>query len=219
MGVGREPKVANVAARGRLRRLVVFAFVFAAVAAGVPMRASAAEEATPVVRFHVDRFVVEGDNPLSPAETSEVLHSFTGEHAGLEGLLAAADALQQAISRRGYAFRSVILPPQTLQAGVVTLKVVALPLGRVNVAGNLYFSTENILASLPGLSIGAVPDPKELSREVALANEHPSKKVAVTFKESESADALEANVRVDDQKPWQLFFTANNTSFNFKNNS
>ena len=72
---------------------------------------------TPVVRFEVERFVVEGDNPLSEARTREVLAPFTGEHAGVDGLLAAADALERAIQEAGVPFQRVVLPPQPLHDG------------------------------------------------------------------------------------------------------
>ncbi|MCP4469254.1 MAG: hypothetical protein GY815_00960, partial [Gammaproteobacteria bacterium] len=55
----------------------------------------------PQVKFTVERFEVSGENPLSDAETQTILERFTGQHAGLEGLLEAVDALQAAIKERG----------------------------------------------------------------------------------------------------------------------
>ena len=86
---------------------------------------------TPVVRFEVERFEVEGDNPLSEVRTQEVLAPFTGMHAGVDGLLAAADALEQAIQDAGVAFQRVVLPPQSLQDGRVVLRVTVFRVERV----------------------------------------------------------------------------------------
>ena len=73
--------------------------LLAVLAAGLVPAPAAAQ--TPVVRFQVERFVVEGDNPLPESQTRAVLAPFTGEHAGVDGLLAAADALERAIEEAG----------------------------------------------------------------------------------------------------------------------
>ena len=101
---------------------------------------AAAQEATPVVRFVVERFVVEGDNPLSEAQTRTVLAPFAGEHAGVDGLLAAADALERAIQDAGVAFQRVVLPPQSLQDGEVLLRVAVFKVARIEVTGARHHS-------------------------------------------------------------------------------
>ena len=113
---------------------------------------------TPIVRFEVERFEVEGDNPLSEARTQEVLAPFTGTHAGVDGLLAAADALEQAIGDAGIAFQRVVLPPQSLQDGTVVLRVAVFTVAHVEVHGAQHHSEENIRRSVPALREGETPD-------------------------------------------------------------
>lgn len=72
--------------------------------------ASAADEAIPSFTIVVERFIVEGDNPLMESETNAVLADFIGEYDSLDGLLAAKDALEQAFSSRGFSFHRAILP-------------------------------------------------------------------------------------------------------------
>ena len=48
----------------------------------------------PVVEFEVAGFAVTGRNPLTDPETQAVLTPFIGRYSGLDGLLAAVDALQ-----------------------------------------------------------------------------------------------------------------------------
>lgn len=169
------------------------------------------QEKAPVVRFTVEQFMVEGDNPLSADETERVLSPYTGEHAGLEGLLSAAEALEQTIADRGFSFRRVLLPAQTLRDGVVKLRVVAFPLGKVTVTGNRYFSDENVLASVPSLQVGTVPNTRQLTRAVSLANEHPVKHITLSFKESEEENTIDAELKVKDAKPWQFIANLNDT--------
>jgi len=50
-----------------------------------------------------------------------------------------------------------------------------------------------------------------VSRSLAVANQHPHKKLKVTFRESaERPDALDAVVNVDDERPWNVFGNLNN---------
>ena len=173
-------------------------------------RAVLAQEAVPVVRFNVSDFIVEGDNPLSPEETRDVLSLFVGEHEGLDGLLEAAAELESTLIKAGHSFHRVVLPQQTLDQGSVTLHVVVFKLANVDVTGNEYFSSENIKASLPGLVAGEVPDTKELSRELSIANSNPAKEITLRLKASTVPDSVDAILAVQDQRPWQFFSTLNN---------
>jgi hemolysin activation/secretion protein len=174
--------------------------------------AMAQEEAAPTVRFSVQRFEVTGENPLSAEATQSVLAPYLGEHAGVEGLLSAARALEDAIQREGVSFHRVVLRPQQLKSGVVTLAVVVYAVSKVTVRGNKYFSEENIRRSLPGLREGGTPNTRRLARSLSVANEHPAKEVTLTFKDSETTpNALDADVRVKDSKPWQVFGALSNT--------
>lgn len=165
----------------------------------------------PPVEFTVDGFVIEGDSPLDGSVSEAALKPFLGVYSGLEGLLAAADALESELRKRGYTFYRVTLPPQTLDSGTVVLKVVRFKLADVEIQGNSNFSAENIAASLPLLRAGEVPNTRELSRSLTVANIHPRKHLRVNFANSEKVqDALIARVRVTDQRPWQLFASFNN---------
>lgn len=167
-------------------------------------------EPVPVVRFHVERFVVDGENPLGTDATQALLAPFIGDYEGLDGLLSAADTLEQALAELGYAFHRVVLPPQTLDSGKVHLKVVVFKLGKITVTGNKYFPADNVRRSLPRLQEGATPNVRALARDVDFANLGPSKTVAVTLKDSELPDSVDADVKVADRKPWQVFGLLNN---------
>ncbi len=184
--------------------------------AAAPTLASAQSETpgvppTPEVRFTVSRFVIEGDNPLSEESTQAALARFTGEHAGLDGLLAAADALERAMAEAGHGFHRVSLPPQTLDGGLVTLSVVRFHVGEVVVEGNDFFGAEQVIASLPALVPGGAPDTTAIARSVAVANRHPARDVAVNLRRGSVPDSVDAVVRVQDRRPWTVFALLNNS--------
>ena len=171
-----------------------------------------AQAQTPVVRFEVERFVVEGDNPLSEARTREVLAPFIGEHAGVDGLLAAADALERAIEEAGVAFQRVVLPPQSLQDGEVALRVVVFKVVQVEVRGAQHHTEANVRRSLPALREGETPDTGAIARNLALANLQPWKATTLTLRESETDPAgLDATVEVEDRRPWLVWSALDNT--------
>jgi len=77
----------------------------------------------PVI-FNVSSFEITGDNPIGD-KAFKVLQPFVGEQSGLEGLSAAADALERAIISAGFSFHRVSLPPQQLTSGTVEFQVVS----------------------------------------------------------------------------------------------
>ena len=178
-------------------------------AASLAVAAQTAAPDTPT--FTVSDYQVTGSNPLSVESTREILKQYTGEHTGLEGLQAAADALEQAMRAKGYSFHRVVLPPQTLRNGVVQLRVVEFPLDKIRVEGNRYFNDENIRNSLPGLKPGISPNLQRLQRGLRLANEHPARQLTVGFRESETAQAVDAVIKVQDHSPHTFFSALQNT--------
>jgi len=197
----------------RLRNAVyVRACALLAAVALSSFAAAAAAQPPPVpeVRFTVTGFDVVGDNPLPEGETQALLAGYTGEYAGLDGLLAAADALEQALAAAGHGFHRVALPPQTLDGGRVTLRVVRFRLGSVRVEGNRFFPSEQVRAALPTLVPGEAPATREIARTVAAANRHPSRKLSVSMRQGEQPDTVDAVVEVKDQRPWALFGLFNN---------
>ncbi|MDJ0833579.1 MAG: ShlB/FhaC/HecB family hemolysin secretion/activation protein [Gammaproteobacteria bacterium] len=169
-----------------------------------------AQTAFEPVRFTVSGFVVTGDNPIGD-RARKTLEPFLGEQYGLEGLSAAADALEQEIIQQGYSFHRVTLPPQQLTSGSVEFKVLRFAIGAVNIDGNQHFDDANILNSLPELSVGSTPNTKELSRSLKLANNHASKNMLLKFREGEAGDTIDAELTVQDRSPQIVFLTLDNT--------
>ena len=164
----------------------------------------------PVVRFTVDRFEIVGDNPLSARDADRALAGFMSDFEGVDGLLAAADALESALAKAGYSLHRVTVPPQTLSSGTVQLKVIAFRLGDIVVEGNTHFSDANIRRSVPTLSTAMAPSTSALARAVDIANRPPGKKISVNLRQSDRPDAIDAVLQVRDGKPWQAYATLNN---------
>jgi len=174
------------------------------------MSLTSSAEDIPTVNFTVSEFFVTGENPVSASETERILAPFLGEHQGLEGLIEAAAELEATILNAGFSFNRVVLPPQTLQGGVVELNITQIKLANIEVEGNEHFSDENVIRSIPGLIVGTVPDTRLLARQLIVANNHPSKRITIRMKQSKEPESVDTVLAVQDQRPWQIFSVLNN---------
>jgi len=163
------------------------------------------------LRFLVKTFHIQGDNPLPASLTARLLAPYRGWHSGLAPLEEAANALQDAMADRGFAFNRVIVPPQKLAGETVTLKIVTVPPGKLSVAGNHHFSRENILRSLPPLEKNKTPNTHAVARALQVANTHPVKQVAVFVKQNKESGCIDTRVEARDARPWQVFGSLANT--------
>lgn len=189
-----------------------------AIALATPLGVLAQTAATPAAtnaatdgpRFSVQGYVIEGDNPLGAAAAQAVLAPFTGANVALDRLQAAAEALERALHDAGYGFYRVILPPQD-SAATVKLKILQFNLGQVTVKNQNFFGEANVRASLPALKEGASPNTLNLARDLALANENPSKRVVAAFRPGANPDTVDASLEVSDTRPLTGFAQLANT--------
>lgn len=174
------------------------------------LRAALAEPAE--LTFQVERFHLSDPVPISDADVEAILSPYVGRALTVDELLAAAKSLEDAIRGHGWAFYRIVLPPQTVDAeGNVFLQVVNFKVGNIAVEGNKHFSRENILNMLPGLAQDTAPNIDGLSQEVRYANRHPTKRMELLFREGEAPQTVDARVRIQDDKPDNVFGILRNT--------
>lgn len=176
-----------------------------------PKVALAADAASPT--FDIVEFNVTGNTLLAPDEVSRIVAPYQGKSRGFDNVQAALAALQAAYRKRGYSAVQALLPEQELKEGVVAIQVIERKIGNfVTVAGNQFYSSENVLHSVPSLREGTVPNTQVIARSLKVANENPTKQTAVLFKNRESDPSLvDATLKVIDEKPWKAFITLDNT--------
>ncbi len=162
-----------------------------------------------VGNFNVTGFSITGENPLSD-DISEIFKPYIGQHSSLDSLYAAKEALENVLLENGYTFYRVSLPPQTLEGGIVKLNIKAFKVVEALVEGNVFFSDENIRASIPSLSPNKSLKVTDVSNNIALVNFNPSKSLALSFKASEVPGALSAVLSVKDTNPVSYFSLLNN---------
>lgn len=162
-------------------------------------------------QFDINRFQVEGNTLLTPADVEALVAPFTGHKKVYGDIQKALEALENAYRANGYGTVQVYVPEQELTQGVVRLRVTEGVIGKVDLAGNKFFGADNIRATLPNLQEGKAPNMRQLSEDIQLANENPAKQVEVTLGAGEEEGKVNAKVNVTDDNPEKYIVTVDNT--------
>ena len=161
--------------------------------------------------FNIGQFQVTGNASVSSEEIQQVLAPYAGAGKRYEDVEQARTAVERLYVQRGLEFVQVVIPEQEVSKGVVTLQVIEGVVSKVVVSGNQYFDEDNVLAALPSLRTGVMPDLKSLSASTQLSNENPAKQVKVILGTLGDKGDIESVVDVADTNPQRVFFTLDNT--------
>lgn len=168
-----------------------------------------AEDSGP--RFPVKHFQVEGNTLLAPASVDATLQPFLGPDRNFDSLRQAVEALEKLYATAGYGAIRVVLPAQELEDGVVKLQVFESKVGRIIVSGNRHFSNANIYASVPQLYRGEYLRQDEVNASLAMANESFAKHTRLVVSRGETADQVDVELNVTDQRPWRAVVSLDNS--------
>lgn len=185
----------------------VFSCAWAAEA--VPPVAESGQAA--VLRFSIERYVVEGATLISQSEIDAAVAPFVGSDKDFSDVQHALEAIEDVYSAHGLSAVRVLLPEQELEQGTVHFRVVESRIGSVKVQDNQFVSESNALNAIPSVRSGAAPRAKQIARELKLANENPARQLNVVLKAGEKEDEVDANVVVTDSKPTSWGAIADNT--------
>jgi hemolysin activation/secretion protein len=173
--------------------------------------ADAAMEEPVVLRFAIDRYVVEGASLLQQADFDRVVAPYVGKDKDFSDVQYALEAIEALYAEQGYSAVHVLLPEQELEAGTVRFQVIESRFGKVEVKDNKFFSKQNVMNAIPAVREGGVPRAKDIARQLRLANESPSRQLNVVLKAGEEDDRVDASVLVNDLNPRQWVVTLDNS--------
>ena len=124
-------------------------------------------------RFTVKKYLVTGNTVLPPTSIGHVFTNVPdafGTNVSFSDIRSALGELQMAYRERGFVTVSVALPPQKLTNATVKIKVTEGRLAVINVKGNDYYSTPNVLRALPSLHTNMLLNSHVFQRELDTAN-------------------------------------------------
>ena len=161
--------------------------------------------------FEIARFDVTGNTLLEPSVVQARVSEFAGSHRDFSYVERAQAALQGAYRERGFSLVKVVLPEQELNDGVVHLSVVETRIGQVRVAGNEFHNGANVRRSLPTIVENTVPNTDEVSANLRMVNQNPSRRINLQLQSAEVPGVVDAVVQVEDSKDWSASMLVDNS--------
>lgn len=179
--------------------------------------ATKAQAEETVLRFEIRKYTLDGATLLSKDEIANTVSPYIGKNKDFSDVERALEAIEALYAKKGFSAVHISLPEQELEQGDVHFHVIESHFGKVTVKHNKFIkfvSEKNALNALPTVREGAIPIPKEIARELKLANENPSRQLNVVLKAGEKDEEVDANVLVTDSKPgaWGVSYDNSGTT-------
>lgn len=156
--------------------------------------------------FFVRTIQIQGNTLLSESKLDALVAHLPGSERTLNDLVQGATVVQQAYRDAGYGGVVVLVPEQKLEGGNVIIRVVEGKIANVLISDNKQYDETNILGSLPHLRTGETPIIRDIDRNIQMANENPAKKLRVALVAGAKPGAIDADVKVTEEKPLRLLF-------------
>jgi hemolysin activation/secretion protein len=152
--------------------------------------------------FNVFEFLVLGSHVLDQMKVETAVYPFLGPDKTLRDVEQARAALVAAYRQAGYGTVLVDIPQQTVDSGVVRLRVTEGYIDRVRISGARYYSEGRILSELPALKPGAVPRLPTLQAQLAkLGSEAPDRQITPLLVPGSQPGTVSVDLKVKDRIP------------------
>jgi hemolysin activation/secretion protein len=166
-------------------------------------------------RFEVEKYLVLGNSVLPPKAIAEVLTNIDGAfgtNVSFEGIRTVLAELQGAYHERGYVTVTLGLPQQKLTNATVKVQVTEGRLAVINVKGNRYFSSNNVMRALPSLHTNMVLNGPIFQAELNRANANQDRQIYPVIGPGPDPGTSDLTLRVKDQLPLHTKVDYNNES-------
>jgi len=183
------------------RPRLVLALALAAVAAQVHGMEPAAFE-QPQEKFSIGEYRVLGNTVLPATEIERTLYPLLGTSKTIADVDAARATLEKYYHDRGYGTVFVDVPEQSVDEGVVRLRVTEGQLVATRVTDAVYFSGRDIRNAVPEASNGKVPHIPTLQAQLAEMNSQtPDRTVMPVLKAGPRPGTVQLTLKVQDELP------------------
>ncbi|MBW8864063.1 MAG: helix-turn-helix domain-containing protein [Verrucomicrobia bacterium] len=176
--------------------------------------ANAAPATNAAPKFKVEKYLVSGNTILAPEKLGSLFTNVPeafGTNVAFADIRSALGQLQMAYRERGFVTVSVGLPPQKLTNAAVKIKVTEGHLADIKVQGNNWFSTPNVLRSLPSLHTNMLLNSHVFQRELDLANANRDRQIYPVIGPGLEPGTSELTLKVKDRFPVHSRVEYNNT--------
>ena len=165
--------------------------------------------------FTVDKYLIAGNSVLTPQAIAASLTNAAGTfgtNVTLNGIRTAAAELQGAYRARGYVTVAVGLPPQKLTNATVKMQVTEGRLASIEVKGNHYFSSNNVMRALPSLHTNIILNGLIFQAELNQANANQDRQIYPIIDPGPDPGTSDLTLKIKDRLPLHAKVELNNQS-------
>ena len=164
-------------------------------------------------RFEVKKYLVDGNTILPSSAIGQAVTNIDGAfgtNVGFDGIETVVTELGKAYHERGYVTVAVNVPQQKLTNATVKLQVLEGRLADIKVAGNRYFSSNNVMRSMPSLRTNLVLNGLVFNTELNRANANQDRQIYPVIGPGLDPDTSELTLNVKDRLPFHAKLELNN---------
>ncbi|HLZ54999.1 MAG TPA: POTRA domain-containing protein [Verrucomicrobiae bacterium] len=164
-------------------------------------------------RFAVEKYLVNGNTILPSAAIGQVITNIDGAfgtNVGFDGVQTVVSELGKAYHERGFVTVAVNVPQQKLTNATVKLEVREGRLADIKMAGNRYFSSNNVMRSLPSLHTNMVLNGPIFNAELNRANANQDRQIYPVIGPGLEPGSSELTLNVKDRVPLHTKLELNN---------
>lgn len=160
--------------------------------------------------YYIQEYRVQGSKNIPPLAVEEAVYPYLGRGRTAADVENARAALEKAYHDRGFQTVVVEVPPQDVAEGVVFLKVMENPVGRLRVRGTRFFTPGAIKARAPELAEGTVLNFGDVNKAIMRLNQLRDLRVTPEVKAGVEPGTVDVDLIVKDTLPLHGSIELNN---------
>jgi hemolysin activation/secretion protein len=168
------------------------------------------QDAPPSETFLIREYRIIGSKTLPRDAVDKAVYGHLGKGRTPEDVENARTALEKAYHEEGYQTVSVSIPPQSVNSGVIVLKVTEATVGRLRVKGSRFFDIEKIKRLAPALAEGSVPNFNDVQRDIIALNQSGDLQITPSLAPGVEPDTVDVELAVKDKFPLHGSIELNN---------
>lgn len=154
-------------------------------------------------KFAINEYRVLGNSVLPATDIETVIYPHLGEGKTIADVEVVRQALEKLYKEKGFGTVYVDIPEQTVNEGIVRLKVTEGKLDRVRITGARYFANGAIRSELTALQSGSVLSLPQLQTQLGQVNQQSrDRSITPVLKAGRSPGTVDIELKVQDNLPF-----------------
>jgi hemolysin activation/secretion protein len=160
-------------------------------------------------KLEVKEIKIEGNTLLKDEELFKVKVVYENRMLDMDAIRQLTAEITGLYRSKGFITSRAILPPQTIENGVLIIRIIEGKFGELTVTGNKYFSS-SLLRSKVEMKKGDSFDYPDFLRSLEFINEHPDRTVKANLVPGKEPGMTDVVLEVKERRPYHVGFEFDN---------